>query len=95
MSDEKKVKLELADFSSGRKYGQFWVLGTDYGEPRPFYTDDDGADWDIYDMRDALLAICANTAPNAISLSLENRINAIHEITKQVVPKDALPEVAK
>jgi hypothetical protein len=35
---------------------------------------------EVEDLRGALRSIHANTAPNAISLSLENRIEAFHEI---------------
>lgn len=53
---------------------------------RAYYTDDDGKDWDIEEMRAALIAIHANTAPKAISLSPRLRITAIHKICKQAMP---------
>jgi len=56
-------------------------------EVRPMYTDDDGKDYDIRDMRDALIAIKANTAPEAVSLSLPNRVRAIYQICCQALPK--------
>lgn len=57
-------------------------------EYRTIYTDDDGKDWDVEDMRAALISIKANTAPNAISLSPRNRIRAIYEICCQATPDE-------
>jgi hypothetical protein len=54
---------------------------------RLYYVDDDGVSYDVLDMRDALISIKANTAPNAISLSPRNRIRAIYEICCQALPK--------
>ena len=65
------------------RYGQVWIRSV---EPRAFYTDEEGVDFDIVDMRDALIAIKANTAPDAISLSPENRIKAIYEICCKALP---------
>lgn len=56
-------------------------------EVRAMYTDDEGKDYDILDMRDALIAIRANTAPTAVSLLPRNRIKAIYEICKQALPE--------
>jgi hypothetical protein len=55
-------------------------------ESRLLYRDDDGKDYDVLDMRDALIAIRANTAPTAVSLSLPNRIRAIYQIACQALP---------
>ena len=63
---------------------QIWVSDN---EPRAMYTDDDGKDYDILDMRDALIAIRANTAPKAISLSPKGRIRAIYQICQQALPE--------
>ncbi len=75
------------------KYGQFWVRDAPDKEKfpgedgcRPFYTDDKGDDYDILAMIAALTAIKANTAPNAISLSLENRIKAIYQLASEALP---------
>lgn len=59
-------------------FGQLWVK--DPGEPRAMYTDNEGRDWDVINMRDALIMIRENTKPNAVSLSPESRIKAIYEI---------------
>jgi len=68
-------------------YDQFWVKDVpDKDERRPFYTDDKGDDYDILAMISALTAIKANTAPNAISLSLENRIKAIYQLASEALP---------
>ena len=53
---------------------------------RLMYRDDQGRDWDVEALRDAVIAIHANTAPKAISLSPRLRIRAIHEICKQAMP---------
>lgn len=66
------------------KHRQLWVSSP---EQRAFYTDENGNDYDILDMRDALIAIKANTAPKAISLSPKNRIRAIYEICCQALPE--------
>lgn len=55
-------------------------------DSRLMYRDDDGKDYDVLDMRDALIAIKANTAPTAVSLSPLTRIKAIYEICKQALP---------
>jgi hypothetical protein len=55
-------------------------------ESRMIYRDDDGKDYDVLDMRDALIAIQANTKPTAISLSPRNRIRAIYEICCRALP---------
>ena len=70
--------LVLREADPNSQYGQMWVSSGD--EPRGWYTDDEGKDYDILDMRDALIAIKANTAPTAVSLSLPNRIRAIYQI---------------
>jgi len=77
--------LVLREVDPNSKYGQFWVRSGD--EPRGWYTDDEGKDYDILDMRDALISIRANTAPDAISLSPRNRIRAIYAICCQALPK--------
>ena len=84
---EKRLPIlnDLAIAVPASPIGQLWVRSGD--EPRGFYTDDDGKDYDIVDMRDALLAIQANTAPTAVSLSLENRIAAIYAIACQALPE--------
>lgn len=56
-------------------------------DSRLYYRDDDGKDYDVLDMRDALIAIKANTAPDAISLSLRLRIRALHKIACQALPE--------
>ena len=68
------------------KHRQLWVKSGE-DEPRGFYTDDDGNDYDILAMRDALIAIKANTKPTAVSLSPENRIRAIYEIACRALPE--------
>ena len=82
--------LVLREADPNSKYGQFWVTAAsgddDGGEPRAMYTDDEGKDYDIVDMRDALLAIQANTKPTAVSLSLRNRVRAIYAICCQALP---------
>ena len=75
--------------------GQVWVSDL-RSEPRAMYTDDEGVDYDILDMRNALIAIKANTAPKAISLSPRNRsflsmwsashLKAIYEICCRALP---------
>ena len=55
-------------------------------ESRMFYTDDEGDSYDILDMRDALIAIRANTKPTAVSLSPESLIKAIYEICCKAMP---------
>lgn len=59
-------------------YGQLWVK--DPGEPRAMYTDNEGRDWDVLKMRDALIMIRENTKPDAVSLTPPRRIRAIYEI---------------
>lgn len=76
------LRVEEADPNS--QYGQFWVK--DATESRAMYTDSEGRDWDIVDMRDALISIRANTKPDAISLSPESRIKAIYEICCKAMP---------
>jgi len=66
------------------RFGQVWV--SDPSEPRAMYTDNEGKDYDVLDMRDALIAIRANTKPDAISLSPESRIKAIYEICCKAMP---------
>jgi len=78
------LRVEEADPNS--MYGQFWVK--DATESRAMYTDSDGKDYDIVNMRDALISIKANTKPTAISLSPENRIKAIYEIASEALPND-------
>ena len=65
-------------------YGQLWA--SDPPEPRAMYTDDEGQDWDILNMRDALIAIRANTKPTAVSLSPPSLIKAIYEICCKAMP---------
>jgi hypothetical protein len=55
-------------------------------ESRMMYRDDDGDDWDILNMRDALIAIRANTKPTAVSLSPPSLIKAIYEICCKAMP---------
>jgi hypothetical protein len=55
---------------------------------RLMYTDEDGNDYDVLDMRDALIAIRANTKPTAVSLSPKNRIRAIYEICCRALPDE-------
>ena len=55
-------------------------------EGRMMYTDDEGDSYDILNMRDALIAIRANTKPTAVSLSPESLIKAIYEICCKAMP---------
>lgn len=55
-------------------------------EGRMMYTDDEGKSYDILNMRDALIAIRANTKPTAVSLSPESLIKAIYEICCKAMP---------
>jgi LmbE family N-acetylglucosaminyl deacetylase len=71
---------------SGQSGHKVLALGDDSIKNRLMYTDSCGASYDIEDMRDALVAIRANTAPNAVSLSPRNRIRAIYEIACQALP---------
>lgn len=64
--------------------GQLWVK--EATESRAMYTDDDGQDYDIVNMVQALKSIRANTKPNAVSLSPESRIKAIYEICCLAMP---------
>lgn len=67
-------------------YGQLWARDTQESELRAMYTDDEGQDWDILDMRDALISIRANTKPTAVSLSPPSLIKAIYEICCKAMP---------
>lgn len=58
----------------------------DIAESRWLYSDDDGKDWDIIDMRDALIAIRENSKPTAVSLSPPSLIKAIYEICCKAMP---------
>lgn len=73
--------------SKAEPFAQVWLKPGQSIEGRVMYTDDEGKDYDILDMRDALIAIKANTAPTAISLSLANRIRALYAIACQALPK--------
>lgn len=70
---------------AGEPLMSVWINSTPPN--RAMLTDNEGKDWDIEDMRAALIAIHANTAPKAISLSPKNRIRAIFEICDRVVPE--------
>ena len=63
---------------------QLWVK--EQTDPRAMYTDDAGQDYDILDMIHALRSIKANTAPDAVSLSLPNRVKAIYQICCGALP---------
>lgn len=65
------------------RHRQLWI---EEGQERAFYHADDGLDYDIMAMREALIAIRANTAPTAVSLTLKNRIKAIYAICCQALP---------
>jgi len=78
--------LVLREADPNSVYGQLWVSDL-RAVSRAMYTDENGIDYDIVEMRDALIAIRANTAPTAVSLSLPNRIRAIYAICCQALPK--------
>ncbi len=76
---ENKEPFSMVWLDSGEKI--------DTAGARLMYTDDEGKDYDVEAMRDALIAIQANTKPTAVSLSLKNRISAIYQICCQALPE--------
>lgn len=74
----------LRRMTSDTDISQIWISSPQAA--RVMYTDEAGQDYDVADMVAALRSIRANTAPNAISLSGENRIKAIYQIAGAALP---------